>query len=184
MAYLASTVDKQLQVCRVTGNTWHIYSDSDHAGDKESGDCKSRTGVMILLNGMPIHWRSKKQPKTSMSSAAAEIYAMSEACRDAQLRLWSAEEAGIKINWPVNLHVDNAAGESFQHATCQASQLKGIFDMRQEWVQDLQNEKKWNAIHVDTKINLADMFTKCLAAPVRTKLDEVLVEIANDIANK
>ena len=34
MAYLASTVDKQLLVCRVNGNTWHINSHSDHAGDK------------------------------------------------------------------------------------------------------------------------------------------------------
>ena len=108
---------------------------------------------------------------------------MSEACGDAQLRLWSAEEAGIKINWPVNLNVDNAAGESFQHATCQASQLKGIFDMREEWVQDLQNEKKWKAVHIDTKLNIADMFTKCLAAPVRNKLEETLESIADEIAS-
>ena len=124
-----------------------------------------------------------KQPKTSTSSAVAEIYAMAEACRDAQLRLWIAEEAGIKVTWPVKIKVDNAAGESFQHATCQASQLKGIFDMREEWVQDLQNEKKFNAVHVDTKLNLADMFTKCLAAPVRKVLEDTLGQLALIIAN-
>ena len=37
VAYLASTIDFKLEVPRVTNNTWHIYSDSDHAGDKESG---------------------------------------------------------------------------------------------------------------------------------------------------
>ena len=55
---------------------------------------------------------------------------MAEACRDAQLRLWVADEAGVAVNWSVEINVDNAAGESFQHATCAASKLKGIFDMR------------------------------------------------------
>ena len=118
-----------------------------------------------------------------MSSAAAEIYAMSEACRDANLRLWLAEEAGIKVNWPVKIRVDNAAGESFQHATCQATKLKGIFDMREEWVRDLQNESKYSAVHVDTKRNLADMFTKCLSAPVRKALQTEMQKVAMDIAN-
>ena len=87
IAYLASTLDFKLEVPRVAGNTWHIYSDSDHAGDKTVNDAKSRTGVMILLNGMPVHWRSNKQPVTSISSAQAEMYAMSETARDARLRL-------------------------------------------------------------------------------------------------
>ena len=55
------------------GDTWSFYSDSDHAGDSKSGDARSTTGVIILLNGMPIFWRSNKQPKTSLSSACAEI---------------------------------------------------------------------------------------------------------------
>ena len=31
------------------------YSDSDHAGDKGI-DCRSQTGIIILLNGVPVHW--------------------------------------------------------------------------------------------------------------------------------
>ena len=79
MAYLRHTWDKYLAVPRVRGDTWSFYSDSDHAGDSKSGDARSTTGVIILLNGMPIFWRSNKQPKTSLSSACAEIYALSEA---------------------------------------------------------------------------------------------------------
>ena len=56
--------------------------------------------------------------------------------------------------------------------------------MREEWVQNLQDEKKWNAVHIDTKLNLADMFTKCLAAPVRNKLEETLDSIAEGIAKQ
>ena len=55
-------------------NRMSYYTDSDHAGD-EKLTRKSHTGVMILMNDIPIHWRSKRQPKTVHSPAHAEIYA-------------------------------------------------------------------------------------------------------------
>jgi hypothetical protein len=70
---------------------WSFYVDSDLAGEAPN-DTKSRTGAISLLNGMPLHWRSNKQPKTVFSSAAAEVYAFSEAVKDARLLLWRAEE--------------------------------------------------------------------------------------------
>ena len=131
-----------------------MYSDSDHAGEAYTGDSRSHTGVMILLNGMPIHWRSNKQPKTSLSSAEAEIYAMSTAVKDARTRLWIAEELKLKVEWPLILHVDNAAGESLQHSTCGSTKLKRVFGLHQDWVQELKNEDIVNAVHIDTDTNL------------------------------
>ena len=55
MAYLNTVPDMRLQVPRVTGDTWHVYSDSDHAGDTVTGTNRSHTGLVILLNGMPVH---------------------------------------------------------------------------------------------------------------------------------
>ena len=69
MAYLNTVPDMRLHVPRVVGDKWHIYSDSDHAGDTTVGTNRSHTGIVILLNGMPIHWKSNKQPITSYSSA-------------------------------------------------------------------------------------------------------------------
>ena len=43
MAYLVTVPDKCLEVSRVVGDTWHIYSDSDHAGDTVMGTSKSHT---------------------------------------------------------------------------------------------------------------------------------------------
>ncbi len=42
--------------------------------------------------------------------------------------------------------------------------------MREAWVQDLRNKFKVIAAKVHTEKNLADMFAKCLAAPVRRRL--------------
>ena len=103
-------------VPRVKGNVWTTYSDSDHVGDMGAGTSRSHTSVIMLLNGMPLYWRSKKQPKTSLSSAEAEIYAMSRALKDACLRLWEAEDMHVHVEWPMILHVDNVAGVSFQHS--------------------------------------------------------------------
>ena len=92
MSDASTTRHRQLTVPRVYGNTWHVYSNSHHAGEMAMDNTRSRRGAMVLLNGMPVTQRSNKQPKTVLSSAAAEIYAMSAAVKDAKLRMQIAEE--------------------------------------------------------------------------------------------
>ena len=105
MGYLATTADRKRVVPRATGNDWSIYSDSDHAWgyDQSRLHYRSQTGVIILLNSMPIFWKSNKQPVTALSPAEAEVYAMMEAVKEARLRLWIAEEAGIEVSYPLTL---------------------------------------------------------------------------------
>ena len=42
------------------------YCDSSHHGDL-SFTSKSQSGVVILVNGAPVHWRSNRQPSTTLS---------------------------------------------------------------------------------------------------------------------
>ena len=85
LVYLAGTADKGLRVARVGTTDWQIYSDSDHAGDRQANQTRSITGMLVMCNGMPVHWRSNKQPISSISSTAAERYALAETIRDANL---------------------------------------------------------------------------------------------------
>ena len=55
LAYLVGTKDKKLTVPRINNTTFTIYSDSDHAGDRQVNQTKSVTGVIMLCNGLPIH---------------------------------------------------------------------------------------------------------------------------------
>lgn len=71
-------------------NEWGLYVDSDHAGDAPH-NARSHTGVVLLLNGMPVQWRSNKQPVTALSSAAAEVYAFSEAVKDVNLNYYGEQ---------------------------------------------------------------------------------------------
>ena len=126
-----------------------------------------------MCNNMQFHWRSSKQLETAMSSAAAEIVAMSECMKDVNLRMRIAEEAGIEVRWPVEILVDNKAGVNFQNKMNPDSKLKGVFDMRLGWLAELHDKKKFKAVKIATEINLADELTKPLAPHVKQKLDKV-----------
>ena len=122
---------------------------------------------------MQFHWRSNKQTTTAQSSTTAELVAMSECMKDVNLRMWIAEEIGHQIDWPVKIKVDNKAAVSFQNNMAPDSKLKGIFDMRLGWLQELHDKNKFKAVKIATDKNLADELTKPLAQVVKKKLAKV-----------
>ena len=119
--------------------------------------------MMFLLNGAPIFWMSRKQSMmTAFSSALAEIFALSESVRAAQLLVWRAEELGARVTWPLCIQVDNNQSITFQRATCLMSRLRGCIDMRWGWVKELRDMEKIMTKKVESDMNLADVLTKCL----------------------
>ena len=123
---------------------------------------RSQTGTMIFLNGIPIQWRSQKQPVTSFSSAAAEIYALSQTVKDARHARWVANEMGVNTTSCVQVEVDNNQAISFQRGTCPSTKLKGVYDLRWNWVQEIRRDGEVKCVSVNTKHNCADLLTKCL----------------------
>ena len=152
------------------------------ASRSRSNSTRSHTGVVILCNGAPVHWRSKKQPVTAVSSAAAEIYAMSEAVRDAKLNAWRSEELGFVRKYPIDVQVDNAAGITFQAKMNADSKLLGMIDIRWQWVQELQDTDLIRAVKVDTLVNIADLLTKCHARSTFMRLADLPMEHAVKLA--
>ena len=107
------------------------------------------------------------------------MYAMSAAVKDANLELWMH----MPVVWPMRLHVNNAAGESFQHSTCGSSKLQGVFNYHDKWVRELKDEARVNAVRIATDRNLADMLTKGLTAEVRAKLHKCLMDVSETVAS-
>jgi len=101
---------------------------------------------------------------TSISTAAAEIYALSECLRDARLTQWRLQEMGLLIPSPLVIQVDASCALSFQQRTCTDSRLRGTFDLRAQWIKELQDQRVLRTKHVGTADNVADLFTKCLDA--------------------
>ena len=136
-----------------------MYSDSDHAGQRAEHS-KSQSGCIIFLKNSPVYWRSSKQVSTAISSATAEIYALSDCVKQAKLYQWRAQEMGVKVNNPICIKVDNLQAKSFSRGTCVETKLRGTFDMRSDWVAELRSALEVQVDYVSTTNNYADLLTK------------------------
>ena len=88
-----------------------------------------------------------------------------------------AEELGHMFPFPFVLQMDNAAAEVFCNNTASYSRLKHI-DLRQWWVKKLRDSNIMTPRHIDTKLNLADMFTKGLTgSSFKNMRDQVLIQM-------
>ena len=139
-----------------------IWSDSNHGGERP-GTTLSQTGVMITLNGAPVHWSSRKQVQgTAYSSAMAEIYALSDTVRAGRLYRRRCEEMGMCVDESLVVQVGSSAAVSFQrrlHVFIVAHQRVRV-DMRVAWVRELRDDKLVGTQKVTSEENLADGLTK------------------------
>ena len=70
--------------------------------------------------------------------------------------------------------MDNQAAEVFINDTAFKSKLKHI-DCRQEWVKTLRDKSIMTPVHVDSKDNLADLFTKILNCETFTRIRDAIM---------
>ena len=54
------------------------------------------------------------------------------------------------------------------------SRLLGVFDFRKDWVRELRDMKEVDTYKIDTKVNCADLFTKCHEACRHKELVELI----------
>jgi hypothetical protein len=168
---------------------WELFVDSDFASNcEEQNNRRSQNGYIALLNGAPVLWSSKVssvafaderigQAHPNMSSGAAEVYAAANASMDFLHFNHVMQEMNIPFPEPYCLQIDNTAAKAFAKGTAQKSKLKHI-DVRQGWVKVLRDSSICKPVHVPTKLNLADLFTKILNAPrFRELRDRVLHRI-------
>ena len=154
-------------------DAWRFYCDSDHAGNSEvQNRRRSQNGLVITHNDAPVYWQSKAssvafatpligEAHADISSGAVEIFAAGNATMDVMSVSYPTEELGMEFPYPFTLEVDNETARIFANATAQRSKLKHI-DCRQEWVKTLRNKNVCNTVHIPSKDNLADIFTKIL----------------------
>ena len=152
---------------------WEFFVDTDFAGNSEKQNKRrSQIGIIALLNSVPIYWKSSVstmcfasadigEAHADSSSGASESLGAGNATQDFMHLGYKAEECGIPFPKPFKLQMDNDAARSFANDSCFKSKMKHI-DCRQEWVKILRDRDICTPIHVDTKDNLADIFTKIL----------------------
>ena len=160
--------------------------DSNFAGNSDpKNKRRSQIGIIALHNEFPVFWSSKVssvafadkdigEAHANTSSGAAEVYAAGNCTYDFLFLAHVAEEMNIDFPKPFQIQMDNSAAECFTNGTAFKSKLKHI-DCRQEWVKVLRDKNICIPVHVDTQVNLADMFTKILDATTFERLRSMIM---------
>ena len=143
-----------IDICLPTG-----FVDSDHGRDIDSR--RSVTGYIFFLGSSPICWQSKQQTSVALSSMEAEYMA---ACAASQEAIWLGRllrEFGCLFSNPIVMLEDNQSCIHLSKNPGDFAKSKHI-DTRYHFVREQVEKGTIILQKIDTKENLADMFTKPL----------------------
>jgi hypothetical protein len=138
-----------------------VYGDADFANCPVTR--KSVTGILVLMQGTPVLWSSKKQPIVTKSTTAADYVAASMAADEAILIQKTMDDMGIPQS-PIPLLCDNTAAEAMLKNPIETGRTKYL-EIHWHYCRGLIEAKKIAIFRVDTKSQLADVLTKAHNAP-------------------
>jgi len=133
------------------------YSDADWANCVYTRRCTS--GVVLLLNGGPIIWFSRKQGIVATSTTYAEYVAVHDAGKEVVWTRQLLEEIGCSQNKPTVLYCDNTAAEKLIVNPNYHRRTKHI-DVKFHYTRELVKNRIINVKHTSSNNQLADIFTK------------------------
>lgn len=141
-----------------------VAADADFANDR---DRRSVSGVVVLFNGSPLTWLSRKQTAVSTSTMEAEYYAAMEATREIVWVRRLIGELGVSlkvekfIGSATTLHLDNQAAMAFIENDTNHNRTKHI-DTAYHYVRSKLEDKTITLSHIKGVDNPADLYTKAL----------------------
>ncbi|KAK3239932.1 hypothetical protein CYMTET_50173 [Cymbomonas tetramitiformis] len=135
------------------------YTDADHTADKLTR--RSVTGSLVRLNGSTVMYSSKLQKTVAVSTAEAELMALSECARDVEFVVNLLTELS-PVKQPVTIHGDNHASVAQAENVLNNAATRHVA-VRNRYVAKLVELGRIVIAKVPTQENLADFFTKSLA---------------------
>ena len=131
-----------------------VYSDSNWAGCHQTR--KSTSGACYMYGGHLLRSYSKTQAVLALSSAEAELYALTSAASDGMGMKLMMQEYGIQCE--VMVHVDASAAIGI-------AQRKGLgkirhLDVQSLWIQDALRQRRIGISKVPGADNPSDLMTK------------------------
>lgn len=143
-----------------------IYCDADWAS---SADRKSVSGYVFTLAGGAIAWSSKKQTSVALSTAEAEYVAATHVAKQVLWYRALFQELGFSQPQTSIIFTDNQAAVAIAHHPEFHSRTKHI-DIALHFLRDLVKSGTLETVYINTKDNLADIFTKGLSRPTHQDL--------------
>nr|CCA21616.1 putative polyprotein [Albugo laibachii Nc14] len=172
LRYLKTTSKLGLVFNSSNGNlAIEAYSDSGWGGSRD--DRRSTSGIMVMVNGTPVVYKSRLQKSVALSSAEAEYMAMSMCGANI---LWVKQillEMGHPFEGPIQLFVDNQSAIAIPRNDRYQSRAKHI-DIRHHFIREHVKFGNIELEYITTKLQLADFLTKAVA----TKHFEHLIKLS------
>ena len=156
LRYISSTSGEGLLYKRGAQVATWGYSDSGHAGDKETS--RGRSGYIFLSAGAAISWRSSMMKVVTHSSCESEYVGLSEAGNEAIYLTQLQGELGIG-NLSVLLYGDNESSLKLAENPVFHQRSKHIL-LKYHSLRDRVESGIIQLCKVDTGLNAADMMTK------------------------
>ena len=174
LRYLRGTYEKGILFTRGIkhANLLWGWVDADWAGDTDTR--RSHTGFVLMFNGGPISWKSRRQDSVALSTSEAEYMAASEGGKEVVYIRAILQDFGFSQQGPTNLYEDNLAAVAMSINPVRRKYSRHI-DIRRHYVRELALAGLIKLIPLGTYDMVADALTKSLPAPALVRHREVMM---------
>ena len=172
--YLYQNKDKGIIYRSDRNKTPICYYDASHNPDQIDG--KAQYGYVFMLFNGPILWSSKKHNHVGMSSTQNEYMALSQASKDAEWFRQILNEIGFwtsQTEEPIIMLGDNHNATLYSREDMVTPGNKFILQ-DYHFAKECIERKTTCTRQINTKTNLADLFTKSVPRQVIEKLRPLL----------
>jgi len=126
------------------------------------GDAKSHTGSLIIFNGGPIVWQSKRQSTVALSSAEAEYMALTETLKLCMYVMMISNFMKIDLPLPFPILCDSQSAIQMARNPVSSQRTRHI-NIRYHYIREQVILGNITIVYLQTDEMLADIFTKPLA---------------------
>jgi hypothetical protein len=157
----------------------HGYTDADWAGNVSNR--RSTSGFMFSFGSGAVSWSSKKQPTVALLSTEAEYRGVAiVACEVVWLQKLLSH-LGQSVDVPVVIYCDNISSILLANNPVYHAKTKHI-EVHYHFIREKILAKEIDFIHVSTKDQVADIFTKALSTDKLRKFRKMLGVLEVDLS--
>jgi hypothetical protein len=124
-------------------------------------DQRSTSGATFYLGECLVSWLSKKQSSVSLSTAKAEYIVATSCCTQVLWMKQTLIDIQVEYDEPIPIYCDNTSSISISKNPVMHSK-KNHIPIKYHFLQEQVAEKNIRVEYVDTKEQVADIFTKPL----------------------
>ncbi|POM78168.1 Integrase catalytic core protein [Phytophthora palmivora] len=157
--YLLKTKGVAITYDGCVGAELTAYSDADWTGNRD--DRRSVSGVMLMICGAPVVWRSTFQKTVALSSTEAEYMAHSNCIKEVVWMRRLLEDIGAEQHGPTVIYEDNQGAKALAKNVGYQARTKHI-DIRYHFIREKVASGEIKLTYEESKNQLADFLTKGL----------------------